>query len=77
MAKDENGFTLKKEISIPHILTFLTMLGGLFLWYSGLESRIAIAETKIVAVETNVNKVDTRLTRIEDKLDKLIERISK
>jgi hypothetical protein len=70
-------FTIKKEISIPHILTFLTMLGGLVLWYSGIESRIAVAETKIVAVESNMNRVDSRLTRIEDGVNRILERMAK
>lgn len=71
----DNKFTIKKEISIPHVLTFLTMLGGLILWYSGLESRIAIAETKIDAVEENANKSDIRFNRMEDKIDKILEKL--
>lgn len=73
----DNKFTIKKEISIPHVLTFFTMLGGLILWYSGLESRIAVAETKIEAVEGNISRVDTRLTRIEDGVNRILERMSK
>lgn len=66
-----NKFTVKKEISIPHIMTFLTMLGGLCLWYSGLESRIAIAETKIIGIEYSVNRLEGYLIRIEDKVDRI------
>ena len=73
MADDK--FTIKKEISVSHVLTFLCVLGSAAIFLSGWEGRMATAETRIQYIESNLSSVDNRLIRMDDKLDKLLEKL--
>lgn len=53
-----NGWHLRKEISVGHILTTLTVAGAAFLWMAELEKRV---ERNAVMVEA----IGERVTRTE------------
>lgn len=52
--------------AVATICVVLTMLGCLIVWYSGLESRLAITETKIVSVDNSINRVEAKVDKIMD-----------
>lgn len=63
-----NGWHLRKEISVGHILTTLTVAGAAFLWMAELEKRV---ERNAVMVEA----IGDRVTRTEDRTERQLERI--
>lgn len=63
-----NGWHLRKEISVGHILTTLTVAGAAFIWMAELEKRV---ERNAVMVEA----IGDRVTRAEDRTERQLERI--
>lgn len=63
-----NGWHLRKEISVGHILTTLTVAGAAFLWMAELEKRV---ERNAVMVQA----IGERVTRTEDRTERQLERI--
>lgn len=62
---------IKREVSVGHLLTTLTLFVAALWWASGVEKRIAVLE---VTSAQQAEVLQDRLNRIEDKLDKLIQR---
>ena len=78
------GWHLRKELNVGHMLTTLALLGGLAVTWSQLNVRIALIE-KSIEQQSTVDKrqdetsreafarVDARLSSMDSKLDKLVE----
>lgn len=70
MSDETQGWHIKKEVSVGHIITTIAMLIALAAWARTVETRITALE---VAKEYNsaaFERIEKALNRIEDKLDR-------
>lgn len=75
MADLTSGWQIKKEFTVGHIITTVTLLFSLLLWGWRVETRIAENERNIRAAkeisDVQYREINRRLERIEDKVDAL------
>jgi hypothetical protein len=64
-------FQIKKEIDLTSILAMLSLVGGIFIYCSAFDSRLAKAETEIKNSKQDVIRLEDYLIRIENKVDKI------
>lgn len=76
-----NGWHLKKEVTIGHIFTSLTVTGSVLLWVFSLSSRVEVIATEVNHIKGDMVKIEHRtsenlseikgsLIRIEEKIDR-------
>lgn len=79
------GWHLKREIQIGHLITTLTVAAAATMYITKLEQRIAIMEAQVVeqrardqrqdeSVKDAIQLLRYQLERMDNKLDKLIDR---
>lgn len=77
---DHNGWHLRREVSVGHIMTTVVVAASAFAYIFSLEGRISLQGQKIEAVEARIDRADARLKddlseikgallRIENKVD--------
>ena len=67
--RPDDSWHLKKELNASHILTTATILGGLLLWGSQVETRLEM-------VENDHNGLVTSITKMSDKVGEIAEDIA-
>lgn len=78
--RDNRSWHLEKTISVGHIMTTLTVAGGLMLWGMKTDTRISVLEAEVVHQQQSderqdkqwqdsISRIEHALIRIEDKLD--------
>lgn len=71
------GWHLKKEIQLGHLITTVTVGIAAIVYVSKIEQRVAVVESQINSQKETAGVLRTQLDRINDKLDRLIERATK
>lgn len=85
MADYTNGWHLKKEIQVSHLITTAGMVLAAVLYAAKIEQRVALLESSMVqqherddrqdkASAESITLLRAHLERIEAKLDRLVER---
>jgi hypothetical protein len=71
------GWHLKKEIQLGHLITTVTVAISAIVYVNKIEQRVAVVESQVNFQKETAGVLRTQLDRINDKLDRLIERASK
>jgi len=75
--ENTEGWHLRREVNIAHLLATLALAGSLVSWGMTMDTRVTRLEAQqdatSAALERAIAVVDARLDRIEDKLDRAIE----
>ncbi len=71
------GWHLKKEIQLGHLITTVTVAISAIVYVSKIEQRVAVVESQVNYQKETSIVLRTQLDRINDKLDRLIERGNK
>lgn len=85
MVETSNGWHLKKEIQLGHIITTVTVAVSAVLYIQKIEQRVALIEQSVSMQRERDDRQDhamgeatqllrQQLERIESKLDRLVER---
>ena len=80
----ENGWHLKKEFQLGHIITSVTIAASVIVYVNKIEQRLAVVETQIVTQHDRDERQDkitsealallrAQLERIDTKLDRILE----
>lgn len=76
-SNDIDGWHLRKEVNVGHLLMTMTLAGGLVVWGMQIDSRITrlevLAEAQRDAQQRAIQVLEQRFDRIERKLDRLVE----
>jgi hypothetical protein len=72
-----NGWHLKKEIQLGHLITTFTVAISAIVYVNKIEQRVAVVESQMAYQKETAAVLRSQLDRINDKLDRLIERVSK
>lgn len=81
---DTNGWHLKKEIQLGHLITTLTVMVSAVIYVGRIDQRVAVLEAATVAQHDRDERQDraateerlvirAQLDKINDKLDRLVE----
>lgn len=78
MTSHENdGWHLRKEVNVGHLIMTMTLAGGLVVWGMQIDSRITrlevLAEAQRDAQQRAIQVLEQRFDRIERKLDRLVD----
>lgn len=84
-ASPDQGWHIKKEITLGHLITTASMVVTALWWASSVETRLAVmSEREAMLAEANnrqdeaikatLETINQRLQRIEDKLDTKVDR---
>jgi hypothetical protein len=68
------GWHLKKEIQVTHVVSTLLLVGAVFAYVSKIDQRLTIVETQLIAQREASAVQRVQLERMDAKLDRLIER---
>jgi hypothetical protein len=68
------GWHLKKEIQLGHLITTLTVAISAIVYVNKIEQRVAVVESQMLYQKETSSVLRSQLDRINDKLDRLIER---
>jgi hypothetical protein len=79
------GWVVKKEVSIPDVIAFLTSMAFVIMAYATLDKRLALLEASKIEQQLTdarqdrdsmrlTSEVKEQLQRMNDKLDRLVER---
>jgi hypothetical protein len=71
------GWHLKKEIQLGHLITTLTVAISAIVYVNKIEQRVAVVESQMLYQKETSSVLRSQLDRINDKLDRLIERTGK
>ena len=71
---EPQGWHLKKEIHITHVVSTLMLAGAVFAYVSKIDQRLTIVETQLIAQREASAVQRVQLERMDAKLDRLIER---
>ncbi len=71
------GWHLKKEIQLGHLITTVTVAISAIVYVNKIEQRVAVVESQVNFQKETAGVLRAQLDRINDKLDRLIERVSK
>ena len=71
------GWHLKKEIQLGHLITTLTVAISAVVYVNKIEQRVAVVESQMLYQKETSSVLRSQLDRINDKLDRLIERAGK
>jgi len=71
------GWHLKKEIQLGHLITTLTVAISAIVYVNKIEQRVAVVESQMLYQKETSTVLRSQLDRINDKLDRLIERTGK
>ncbi len=71
------GWHLKKEIQLGHLITTLTVAISAIVYVNKIEQRVAVVESQMLYQKETSSVLRSQLDRINDKLDRLIERAGK
>ena len=69
---EKQGITWDKSVNLSHLLYAIVIAGGALVWYSNLQSVIAVHSNQIQSLQKNEEAADQRSTRIEQKLDQIL-----
>lgn len=80
----ENGWHLKKEFQVGHIITSIVIAGSVLTYVNKIEQRLAIVETQLIQQRDRDERQDkitseslailrAQFDRIDAKLDRLLE----
>lgn len=79
MNDSKSEWKLDKHISIGHMLSTITIAGGLFVWGSGMEGRISSLETGFDTYLYQSARVEeqrnARIDRVEQRIERQLDRI--
>lgn len=71
---EPQGWHLKKEIQVTHVISTLLLVGAVFAYVSKIDQRLTIVETQLIAQRDSSMVQRAQLERMDAKLDRLIER---
>ena len=71
---EPQGWHLKKEIQVTHVISTLLLVGAVFAYVSKIDQRLTIVETQLIAQRDSSIVQRAQLERMDAKLDRLIER---
>ena len=71
---EPQGWHLKKEIQVTHVVSTLLLVGAVFAYVSKIDQRLTIVETQLIAQREASAVQRVQLERMDAKLDRLIER---
>lgn len=71
---EPQGWYLKKEIQVTHVISTLLLVGAVFAYVSKIDQRLTIVETQLIAQRDSLMVQRAQLERMDAKLDRLIER---
>ncbi len=82
---DQRRWHLKKEVTIGHIFTTMSVVLGIIFYTSKIDNRISLAEQKVEQIQAynkdamaradiQFSKLELSLQRIEDKLDRKVDK---
>jgi hypothetical protein len=71
---EPQGWHLKKEIQLTHVVSTLMLAGAVFAYVSKIDQRLTIVETQLIAQREASAVQRVQLERMDAKLDRLIER---
>ena len=71
---EPQGWHLKKEIQVTHVVSTLLLMGAVFAYVSKIDQRLTIVETQLIAQRDSSMVQRAQLERMDAKLDRLIER---
>lgn len=71
---EPQGWYLKKEIQVTHVVSTLLLVGAVFAYVSKIDQRLTIVETQLIAQRDSLMVQRAQLERMDAKLDRLIER---
>ena len=74
MSDQPQGWHLKKEIQVTHVISTLLLMGAVFAYVSKIDQRLTIVETQLIAQRDSSTVQRAQLERMDAKLDRLIER---
>ncbi len=69
--KPVSGIVWDKSVNLSHFLYAIVIAGGALVWYSNLQSVIAVHTTQIAEIQKSEESSDQRMIRVESKLDEL------
>ena len=72
MNTEKTGVIWDKSVNLSHLLYALAIAGGALVWYSNLQSVIAVHTNQIQAIQKTEEVGDARMIRIETKLDQIM-----
>ena len=72
-----NGWHLKKEIQLGHLITTATVAISAIVYVNKIEQRVAVVESQVIYQKETADVLRNQLEKINDKLDRLIERVRK
>ena len=75
--RSQQGWHLKKEIQLGHLITTLTVAISAIVYVNKIEQRVAVVESQMLYQKETSSVLRSQLDRINDKLDRLIERTGK
>ena len=72
MNTEKTGVIWDKSVNLSQLLYALVIAGGALVWYSNLQSVIAVHTNQIQAIQKTEEVGDARMIRIETKLDQIM-----
>jgi hypothetical protein len=69
---EKQGIIWDKSVNLSHLLYAMVIAGGALVWYSNLQSVIAVHSTQIQSLQKTEEDEAARSTRIESKLDQIL-----
>jgi hypothetical protein len=77
MTMQSEGWHLRKEVNVGHLLMTVTLAAGLVAWGQQIDQRVTrlevLAESHREAQDRAIQVLEARFDRIERKLDRLVE----
>lgn len=74
--KVDRGWHLRREISIGHIVTTMTVAGGAILWLMSVETRIEVLAERHVGLVHRVDRSEARISTEFREIKQLLRDIS-
>lgn len=75
--QEPEGWHLKKEIQLGHLITTITVAVSAVIYINKIEQRVAVVESQVIYQKETADVLRNQLEKINDKLDRLIERTHK
>ena len=75
--QEPQGWHLKKEIQLGHLITTITVAVAAVVYINKIEQRVAVIESQVIYQKETADVLRNQLEKINDKLDRLIERTNK
>ena len=71
---EPEGWHLKKEIQLGHLITTITVAVSAVIYINKIEQRVAVVESQVIYQKETADVLRNQIEKINDKLDRLIEK---